>query len=682
MDNKKYEFVLPVGTVLKAHFKNNDTGKWEDRSYTIEQVVNGHPLRVGQKIRPGDDVRPVLGQGGFGITYLASYMHKDQNNVFKIYYAIKEFFLKEQCWRDEGGTQIRFSPAARENVEEGLKEFKAEGERLYRICRGNRNIVNVNETFECNGTAYYVMEYIEGGSLRDVVRSAGGGLSEGVALSYIRPICEAVRYIHEEYGLLHCDIKPDNIMLRLDADGQPREPVLIDFGISVHFNKKGEATTTHNSIGVSAGYSPQEQYQGLDVIMETREKARREGMASLPLLPYELDVYALGATLYYLLTGKDPDVASFSLESQLDKRLQSSGVGDRMRTTITSAMRQNPMVRTSTVKGFLQGFEERYSLPQGFVLRGPNRSYQVVTGLMEEGGGYLRYEAMVFTSPSNNSGGVPTKSQHYHLYECFDKSSHQRNRDESVGGKNAGAVSAALEGFHGVMLAKAGLKAVGEERTEGVVVYCEAFSANGTEYFVVRHGYKPPVENVFTKMKPAVVGFAQRNKRGMMSACLALVLCAGGYWAVGAYRDYCEKEEATVEKSGEPSQIVIQNVENVQSKKVEAASAESKIDTVTERLNGYEKRISIILNLNKDTYNQKNRYAEYLDSLLKACELNDQMLKSYKKTDFTEKLRTIIQNEYNSNLAAMRSEYLPASARKACKNNMALIEKRGKNYLK
>ena len=511
MDPMKYEFVLPVGTVLKAHFKNQETGKWEDRSYTIEQVVNGRPLPKGQKIRPDDVVRPVLGQGGFGITYLASYLHKDQNNVFKNYYAIKEFFLKEHCWRDEGSTVMRYSPAAKENVENGLKEFKAEGERLYRICRGNRNIVNVNETFECNGTAYYAMEYIEGGSLRDVVRSQGSALGEGVALSYIRPICEAVQYIHENFGLLHCDIKPDNIMLRLDADGQPRVPVLIDFGISIHFNKKGEATTTHSSIGVSPGYSPQEQYQGLDVIMETREKARKDGLANLPLLPYEIDVYALGATLYYLVTGKDPDVASFSLESQLDKRLQTAGVSDRMRTVITSAMRQNPMSRTSTVKGFLQGFEERYSLPQGFILRGPNRSYQIMTGLMEEGSFFLRYEAVEYTKPQNVSGGITTKSQQYHIYECYDKTLHHRNRDESVGISER-STTTAFEAFHGLMGEKTGLEAPGEQVDAHGVMACEYFMANGTEYFVVRHGYKPPVDNFFTKLFASVGGLFGSKK--------------------------------------------------------------------------------------------------------------------------------------------------------------------------
>ncbi len=556
MDPKKYEFVLPVGTVVKAHFKNQETGKWEDRSYTIEQVVNGHPLRIGQKIRPGDDVRPVLGQGGFGITYLASYLHKDQNNVFKNYYAIKEFFLKEHCWRDEGSTVMRYSPAAKENVENGLKEFKAEGERLYRICRGNRNIVNVNETFECNGTAYYAMEYIEGGSLRDVVRSQGSALREGVALSYIRPICEAVQYIHENFGLLHCDIKPDNIMLRLDADGQPREPVLIDFGISIHFNKKGEATTTHSSIGVSPGYSPQEQYQGLEVIMETREKARKDGLANLPLLPYEIDVYALGATLYYLVTGKDPDVASFSLESQLDKRLQTAGVSDRMRTVITSAMRQNPMSRTSTVKGFLQGFEERYCLPQGFILRGPNRSYQIMTGLMEEGSFFLRYEAVEYTKPQNVSGGITTKSQQYHIYECYDKTLHHRNRDESVGISER-STTTAFEAFHGLMGEKTGLEAPGEQVDAHGVMACEYFMANGTEYFVVRHGYKPPMESFFSKLGPALTGFIQRNKRGIIGACLALAICAGGYWAVGAYKKHRAKVEVEkMERSKELSAAI------------------------------------------------------------------------------------------------------------------------------
>ena len=357
------------------------------------------------------------------------------------------------------------------------------------------------------------MEYIEGGSLRGVVRSQGSGLREGVALSYIRPICEAVQYIHEEYGLLHCDIKPDNIMLRLDDDAQPREPVLIDFGISIHFNKKGEATTTRSSIGgVSPGYSPQEQYLGLDVIMETREKARREGLADLPPLPYEIDVYALGATLYYLLTGKDPDVASFSLDSLIDKRLQSAGVSDRMRTAVTSAMRQNSMSRTSTVRGFLQGFEERYSLPQGFILRGPHRSYQVVTGLMEEGSGFLRYEAVVYIPPVANSGGVPTKSQHFHLYECFDKSVHQRNRDESVGLKGH-PTTTVFEAFHALMQSKTGLTATGEERAEGTIVHCDAFAANGTEYFVARHGYKPPVENFLTKMLASVGGLFGSKKK-------------------------------------------------------------------------------------------------------------------------------------------------------------------------
>ena len=688
MEEKKYNFVLPVSTTLNAHFKNNETGKWEDRTYTVEQVVNGHPLRAGQKIRPGDDVRPVLGQGGFGITYLVSYLHKDQNNFFKVYYAVKEFFLKEHCWRDKGSTEMRFSPAAQENVEEGLKEFRAEGERLYRICRGNRNIVKVNETFEANNTVYYVMEYIEGGSLRDVVRTKGSGLSEGVALSYIRPICEAVRFIHEEHGLLHCDIKPDNIMLRLDADGQPREPVLIDFGIAIHFNKKGEATTTHSSIGVSPGYSPQEQYQGLDVIMETHEKARAEGKNEMPPLPFELDVYALGATLYYLVTGVNPDVASFSLEGAMDRRLLSEGVSDRMRKVITSAMRQNPRLRTATVGRFLQGFEERYSLPQGFILKAPSRSYQVMTGLMEENVGYLRYEAVVFTK-FLGEGGNTTKTQQYHLYECFDKSSHRRNGDESVTVSNDTSALMTMEVFHELMLRKTGLEIPGEMKDANGAMVCEAFKTNGTEYFVVRHGYKPPVEKAFTKLFAAASKCLHDNKKPVMmtitTACLALVLGGGAYWAYNAYTDYRERENAMKKELSEQLTVAVKNrdradlnrfAENDSLRALNALAWMAVSDNNLLQAKEFAERVLSISKDNADAAKVMAKISEInkADSLLKMAEAESKIIaaeeKSEKKTQADAELaKAAILAEKERNLAEQKAREKAAKERDTKEKN-------------
>ena len=81
-------------------------------------------------------------------------------------YAIKEFFIKGQCWRDNNDSTMQYSPAAKAEIKACLKDFKDEALRLNKICRGNRFIVNVNEVFEANGTIYYVMEYLEGETLK------------------------------------------------------------------------------------------------------------------------------------------------------------------------------------------------------------------------------------------------------------------------------------------------------------------------------------------------------------------------------------------------------------------------------------------------------------------------------------------------------------------------------------
>ncbi|MBO5613370.1 MAG: serine/threonine protein kinase [Prevotella sp.] len=528
-NKKKYEYVLPIGAALKS----------PEGEYSIKKV---------------------LGQGGFGITYQARGRRIGDNVFHK--YAIKEFFIKGQCWREENDSTMRYSPAAKTEIKACLKDFKDEALRLNKICRGNRFIVNVNEVFEANGTIYYVMEYLEGGSLRDKVRENGMGLSEGVALSYIRPIAEAVEYIHCKYHLLHCDIKPDNIMLRLDEEGQPLEPVLIDFGISIHFSSKGELTTTHNAVGITPGYSPQEQFQGLDTILQTRRKLNEEGHADLSIVPYEMDVYALGATLYYLLTGLNPAPASYGLEKIIEKKLSELNISERTKNVIINAMRQPYMERTKTAEEFLKGFEERYYLPRWFVLKSPNATYQVISGLKTETGNSLCYDAVMYTGDEQSSDGNATLSHRYTLYEYFVKGIHQRRKDESVISTSDSSAERYRQEFFSTIQREVGLVETGQYDclNTGLVVR-EVFQANGTIYAVSLKGWKKPnpVKNVLRKYGVGAASLVNtagkviRDNSGtigrlLLYCVLITVLSIGGYYGYNRYKEYSSVHQQKPER--------------------------------------------------------------------------------------------------------------------------------------
>ncbi len=192
-DYKKIKYALPIGTMLKNPKKKGAM------TYTIEPVMDGRPVDKHSRFRFKGSLSPVLGQGGSGITYLASSIVETGNISHKVYFAIKEYFEKGVCYRDVDNLTMKFSPAAKEDVEEGLKDFITEATRLNKICVNNKNIVNVNEVFETNDTAYYVMEYLDGGNLRDKIKENGGAFSVDEALSYFLPISNAVSYIHNSH---------------------------------------------------------------------------------------------------------------------------------------------------------------------------------------------------------------------------------------------------------------------------------------------------------------------------------------------------------------------------------------------------------------------------------------------------------------------------------------------------
>ena len=204
-----------------------------------------------------------------------------------------------------------------------------EAQRLNKLSLNHSGIVRVNESFRANGTAYYVMEYIKGQSLRDYVKhSPQCRLSEEDALQLFRPIANAIGYLHANM-ITHLDIKPDNILIRESGD-----PVVIDFGLSKHYSSKGTPTSTIKAAGCSAGYSPMEQYAGITTFSP------------------KADVYALGGTLLYMLTGKDP-VMSTEIKSDYVANVLSGIASEPVIVAISHAMAKLSEDRTHSVSALV-----------------------------------------------------------------------------------------------------------------------------------------------------------------------------------------------------------------------------------------------------------------------------------------------------------------------------------------
>lgn len=277
-------------------------------------------------------VEEILGSGGFGITYKvsANVMHK--NIPIHTFFAVKEHFLFNCCEREEGAT-VNVSKTLRNTYSDSLADFKAEAMRLNELSGKHKGIVRVNEVFSANNTVYYVMEFLNGKSIRKEIK-ASGPLSEEAALAIIREVADAVAFLHKE-RITHLDIKPDNIIMHQYPGMEQRSPVLIDFGLAKHYDKDGNATSTIRVQGCSEGYSPVEQYVRISKFSPSA------------------DVYALGATLFYMLTGKDPIIASEISEEYIKNHLP-KGTTKSTLTAILGAMKKDKQDRTATVEQFLQ----------------------------------------------------------------------------------------------------------------------------------------------------------------------------------------------------------------------------------------------------------------------------------------------------------------------------------------
>jgi len=215
-------------------------------------------------------VDDILGEGGFGITYLAT----DANLGFAV--AIKEYFPLDTAVRTADHSVVPRSQQSRELFQWGLERFLEEANRLAQF-RGHRNIVRVNRVIRENQTAYFVMEYEEGESLHAVLEREAP-LEEDRLRFLISEVLDGLEEVHSR-EILHRDIKPDNIFVRKDG-----VPVLLDFG-SARRDQRSKALTGI----VAEGYSPLEQYAS---------DSENQGVWS--------DIYALGATIHHAISGAPP----------------------------------------------------------------------------------------------------------------------------------------------------------------------------------------------------------------------------------------------------------------------------------------------------------------------------------------------------------------------------------------
>jgi|GEM_PF-2358304 len=242
MNTVSLEQTLPAGTRLQ--------------SYTIERV---------------------LGIGGFGVTYLGKHRRLGSPVAIKEYVP-RDFSYRTSKLRIEPNSRKTTSGAARDNFDFGLERFLKEARDLVRFR--HPNIVRATDYFEDNGTAYIVMDYAQGRTLRNWLRERQGVAPDEDALKGIFiPLLDGLQEVHE-HGVWHRDIKPDNIYLQHDDT-----PLLIDFG-AARSSMGARSRSWH--VMVSEGYSPKEQYAS----------SGRQG-------PWT-DVYSVGATLMRCLTGKLP----------------------------------------------------------------------------------------------------------------------------------------------------------------------------------------------------------------------------------------------------------------------------------------------------------------------------------------------------------------------------------------
>ena len=276
---------------------------------------NLYCLRKGTRLIGRYTVEGVLGQGGFGITYLG------MDELHKKKVAIKEFFPQGIVTRniEYEDTVTVTLVGEKENYDKGKERFLKEAQTMAMFSK-DKGIVKALDFFEINNTAYIVMEYLEGVTLKQYLRENKRIAAEDL-VELLVPLIEALDEIHSQ-GLIHRDISPDNIMVL--PDGRIK---LMDFGAARDYTEFGEKSL---SIVLKPGYAPPEQYQTHGV----------QG-------PWT-DIYALCATMYKCITGENPPDAIDRLVDDHLKKISAFGIS------------VSPQIEKAIIKGMSVAVNDRY----------------------------------------------------------------------------------------------------------------------------------------------------------------------------------------------------------------------------------------------------------------------------------------------------------------------------------
>ena len=291
---------------------------------------NLHCLRKGTRLIGRYTIEKVLGQGGFGITYLGI----DELHEKKV--AIKEFFPQGIVTRNieyEDAVTVTFV-GEKDNYNKGKEKFLKEARIMARFSK-DEGIVKAQDIFEINNTAYIVMEYLEGITLKQYLRE-NERIEPEELLELFVPLIESLDEIHSQ-GLIHRDISPDNIMVLLGGKIK-----LMDFGAARDYTDFGEKSL---SLILKPGYAPPEQYQTHGV----------QG-------PWT-DIYALCATMYKCLTGENPPDAIERVMDDNLKEISEFGipVSKQMEETIIKGMSISARNRYQNIEEFC---EDLYALSE------------------------------------------------------------------------------------------------------------------------------------------------------------------------------------------------------------------------------------------------------------------------------------------------------------------------------
>ncbi|MDR2834886.1 MAG: SUMF1/EgtB/PvdO family nonheme iron enzyme [Bacteroidales bacterium] len=296
----------------------------------MENFTEQKELLAGTQLCNGKYViESLLGMGGFGITYIAYHASLGTK------YAIKEFFINGYCVRNTYNKTISLQGIDEVFFDKYRSKFLDEAQTVAKL--NHPNIVKVLDIFDENNTTYMVMPLIEGKTLQHIVENQGS-LQIDTAINYIAQICDALDYIHK-IEILHRDIKPDNIIITPE-----NKAILIDFGSAREFIQ--DKTQSHTSI-LTPGYAPLEQYS----------KISRKGSFS--------DVYAVGATFYFALTGQKPmEAALRNIESMPAPKALNPNIPAHWNSTILKAMELKPENRYQNIPEFMNDLLGKNVNPQ------------------------------------------------------------------------------------------------------------------------------------------------------------------------------------------------------------------------------------------------------------------------------------------------------------------------------